>query len=461
MDELRDECGVFGIYDKNCDADIAKIIFYALYSLQHRGQESCGITVNKSGSDVIDSYKEMGLLSEVFDNSILNGLKGNIGIGHVRYSTAGGSSYCNAQPMVVSFRDGMMAVGHNGNLVNDYELRREMGCEGSVFTAANDTELIVKLLSKYLVSSGSIEEAVTSTMKKIKGAYAVTLLMSGKLIAFRDPLGIRPLCLGKKDGAYIVSSESCAFSVIDAEFVRDINPGEIVIIDERGVSSYQYAAPEKSALCVFEFVYFARPDSYIDGASVHQARIEAGKQLAIEHPVDADLVIGVPDSALTAAIGYSRQSGIPYGHGLIRNRYVGRTFIQPSQELRDASVKIKFSALQNEIEGKRIVMLDDSIVRGTTTRLLVQMLKAAGAKEVHLRISSPPVRFPCFYGIDTPSSSQLIASNFSIEEIGKMVDADSLAYLSLEGLLKTPLGVRYGLCDACFSGNYCIPHDRK
>ena len=455
LDQLREECGVFGIYDNN-DLNVAKLIFFALYSLQHRGQESCGIAVNKKGSNKIDFYKEMGLLSEVFNDGILDGLQGNVGIGHVRYSTAGGSIFSNAQPMVVTYRDGMMAVGHNGNLVNDDEIRREMGEEGSVFTADNDTELIVKLLSKYLVTNDEIEKAIETTMQKIKGAYAVTLMMGSKLIAFRDPLGIRPLCLGKIKDSYVVSSESCAFSVIGAEFIRDINPGEIIIIDEAGLKSFQIKTPEKSALCIFEYVYFARPDSYIDGVSVHQARLEAGKRLAIEHPVDADLVIGVPDSALSAALGYARESGIPYGHGLIRNRYVGRTFIQPSQDIRDASVKIKFSALKNEIEGKRIVMLDDSIVRGTTMRIIVQMLKDAGAKEVHLRISSPPVRFPCYYGIDTPSSSQLIASNFSIEEIREKIDADSLAYLSLESLLKTPLGVKYGLCDACFSGNYCI-----
>ncbi len=455
MEELKEECGVFGIYDRNSQ-DISRIIFYALYALQHRGQESCGIVVDHDG--VIDCCKEMGLVSETFSNDILDGLKGKIGMGHVRYSTAGASTWNNAQPIVVHYRDGMMAVAHNGNLVNAELLRHELCSEGSVFIANNDTELMVKLLSKYLVTEKSVAEAVAITMSKAKGAYAVTLMVPGQLVGFRDPHGIRPLCLGKVKDSYVISSESCAIYAVGGEFIRDVRPGEIVVIDEEGLHSYETQNnQEDTNVCIFEYVYFARPDSYVDGASVHRARLEAGRRLALESPVEADLVIGVPDSALSAAMGYSRQAGIPYGHGLIRNRYVGRTFIQPTQELRDRAVGIKFSVLKEEIKGKRIIMVDDSIVRGTTTRIIVQMLKDAGAKEVHLRISSPPVRYSCFYGIDTSTPSQLIAANFSVEEICQMVGADSLAYLSLEGLRETPVGIQCGLCDACFTGHYCVP----
>lgn len=454
MEELKEECGVFGVYDNNNNLDVARLIFYSLYALQHRGQESCGIAVSTSNKE-ISGYKNMGLVSEVFDNDILNSLQGRRGIGQVRYSTTGASNIGNAQPYIVHYRDGMLAAAHNGNLVNTDEIRQKMYNDGEILTSGTDTALIVKLLVRGLVASLSIAEAVEKTMAMIKGSYAMVVLLEGKLLAFRDPWGLRPLCLGKLRDSYVISSESCAFSTIGATFIRDVNPGEIIIIDEQGLHSYQTPTPGRSAVCVFEFVYFARPDSYIDGASVHAARLEAGRMLAREHPVEADLVIGAPDSAISGALGYAQESGIPYGKGLIRNRYVGRTFIQPTQELRDAAVKIKFSALRNEIEGKRVVMLDDSIVRGTTTRIIVQMLKNAGAKEVHMRISSPPIKFSCYYGIDTSISSQLIASKLSIEEIRKMIGADSLGYLSLEGLLKTPVGIKGGLCDACFTGNYC------
>ncbi len=454
MDEIREECGVFGIYDNNDGLDVSRMIYLSLYALQHRGQESCGISV--ANGQIVRSYKNMGLVSEVFDNNILTSLKGRIGIGHVRYSTTGASTLENCQPISVDYRDGSMALAHNGNLVNIKTLRKQMGAEGSVFITGNDTELIIKYICKFLVCSESIQEAIIKTMNVIKGSYAVVLLMQGKLIAFRDPFGIRPLCIGQIKNSYMISSESCGFSVLGGKFLREVEPGEIIVIDENGLQSYQAAKEEKSALCVFEYVYFARPDSNICNASVHQARVEAGKQLAIEHPVDADLVIGVPDSALSAALGYSLQSGIPFGHGLMRNRYVGRTFIQPTQEMRDAAVRIKFTALANAVEGKRIIMVDDSIVRGTTTRIIVKMLKDAGAKEVHLRISSPPVKYPCFYGIDIATTSQLIASKLSTEEICRLVGADSLGHLSLEGLLRTPVGAKCGLCDACFTGNYCV-----
>ena len=453
MEELKEECGVFGIYDNNNNLDVARLVYFSLYALQHRGQESCGIAV--SSNKEITGYKNMGLVSEVFNNNILNSLQGRQGIGQVRYSTTGASNINNAQPIIVHYRDGMMAVAHNGNLVNTNELRKQMYDNGDVFISGTDTALIVKLLAQKIVTSASIEEAVEKAMAVMKGSYAMVVLLEGKLLAFRDPWGLRPLCLGKLRDSYVISSESCAFSTIGATFIRDIAPGEIIIVDEQGLHSYQTKTPERSAICVFEYVYFARQDSYIDGVSVHAARLEAGRILAKEHPVEADLVIGAPDSAISGAIGYARESGIPYGPGLIRNRYVGRTFIQPTQELRDAAVRIKFSALQNEIEGKRVVMLDDSIVRGTTTRIIVQMLKNAGAKEVHMRISSPPIKYSCYYGIDTSTSSQLIASKLSVEEIRKMIGADTLGYLSLEGLLKTPVGIKGGLCDACFTGNYC------
>jgi len=453
VEELKEECGVFGIYDNNNNLDVARLVYFSLYALQHRGQESCGIAV--SSNKEITGYKNMGLVSEVFNNNILNSLQGRQGIGQVRYSTTGASNINNAQPIIVHYRDGMMAVAHNGNLVNTNELRKQMYDNGDVFISGTDTALIVKLLAQKIVTSASIEEAVEKAMAVMKGSYAMVVLLEGKLLAFRDPWGLRPLCLGKLRDSYVISSESCAFSTIGATFIRDIAPGEIIIVDEQGLHSYQTKTPERSAICVFEYVYFARQDSYIDGVSVHAARLEAGRILAKEHPVEADLVIGAPDSAISGAIGYARESGIPYGPGLIRNRYVGRTFIQPTQELRDAAVRIKFSALQNEIEGKRVVMLDDSIVRGTTTRIIVQMLKNAGAKEVHMRISSPPIKYSCYYGIDTSTSSQLIASKLSVEEIRKMIGADTLGYLSLEGLLKTPVGIKGGLCDACFTGNYC------
>lgn len=453
MEELKEECGVFGVYDNNNNLDVARMVFFSLYALQHRGQESCGIAV--SSNKEITGYKNMGLVSEVFNNNILNSLQGRQGIGQVRYSTTGASNINNAQPYIVHYRDGMMAVAHNGNLVNTEELRQKMYDDGEIMISGTDTALIVMILARNLVSSPSIEKAVEKTMAMMKGSYAMVVLLEGKLLAFRDPWGLRPLCLGKLRDSYVISSESCAFPTIGATFVRDIAPGEIIIVDEDGLHSYQTKTSGVSAICVFEYVYFARPDSYIDGASVHAARMEAGRILAREYPVEADLVIGAPDSAISGALGYAQESGIHYGQGLIRNRYVGRTFIKPTQELRDAAVRIKFSALRNEIEGKRVVMLDDSIVRGTTTRIIVQMLKNAGAEEVHMRISSPPIKFSCYYGIDTSTSSQLIASKLSVEEIRKMIGADSLGYLSLEGLLKTPVGIKGGLCDACFTGNYC------
>ena len=458
MEEIREECGIFGIYGSAKDGlDVSRLAYFALYALQHRGQESCGIAVDNQG--VLSFHRDMGLVSEVFNNAVLDTLKGRLAVGHVRYSTAGGSLCENVQPMIAESRFGRMVLAHNGNLANHDALRQDLYESGETFISSNDTELVIKLIARYQAMEGSPEKAIAKLMGASKGAYAIVLMMQGKVIGFRDPYGIRPLCIGKLKNSYVFASESCVFDTIGAEFVRDVLPGEIITLDDDGMHSHRVDNKEKSALCVFEYVYFARPDSFIDGISVNEARLQAGRILAQEHPVEADLVIGAPDSALTAAIGYSRESGIEYGHGLIRNRYVGRTFIQPKQELREAAVRIKFSAMKSEVQGKRVIMVDDSIVRGTTTRIIVQMLKDAGAKEVHMRISSPPVKFPCYYGIDTATSSQLIANRMSVDEIRQMIGADSLAYLSLGGLLNVPVGLKCGLCDACFTGNYCIPHE--
>lgn len=453
LGKMKEECGVFGIYDRDSH-DVARLTYYALYALQHRGQESAGIAVNDNGT--ILYQKDMGLVPEIFNDVVLNHLKGKIAIGHVRYSTTGASFRENAQPMIIKYKSGQLALAHNGNLVNALELRNSMEENGAVFQSSNDTEIIANLIARYRISSESTEEALTKVMKDIRGSFALVILTPKKLIGIRDPQGIRPLCIGKLDNSYILASESCALDAVGAKLIRDVNPGEIVTIDENGLRSIQTETDGKSHLCIFEFVYFARPDSYIDGASVHQARVEAGRILAREHPVEADLVIGAPDGGLNAALGFSRESGIPYGQGLLKNKYVGRTFIQPSQDQRELGVRIKFNVIRDEIEGKRIVMVDDSIVRGTTTRRIVQMLKDAGATEVHMRVSSPPVKYPCYFGIDISSSDQLLASTYNVEEIREMIGADSLGYLSLEGLLKTPAGAGCGFCTACFDARYTM-----
>ncbi|NSW89381.1 MAG: amidophosphoribosyltransferase [Firmicutes bacterium] len=453
MDKLKEECGVFGIYSRD-GHDTARLTYYALYALQHRGQESAGIAVNRNGEIIY--YKDMGLVPEVFNDTVLNGLKGNSAVGHVRYSTTGASIKENVQPLVIKYISGQMALSHNGNLLNTLQLRKELEEKGAIFHTTCDSEIIASLISMYSIESGTIEEAIEKVMREVKGAYSLAILTGEGLIGIRDPYGIRPLCLGRLQNSHVIASESCALDAVGAEFIRDINPGEVVLIGNNGIESIRMKAPERTGLCIFEYVYFARPDSIIDGASVYRARIEAGKQLAIEHPAEADLVIGAPDSGLTAALGFSIQSGIPYGQGLLKNRYVGRTFIQPAQKQREMGVSIKFNAIKKAVEGKSIVMVDDSIVRGTTTRRIVQMLKNAGAKKVHMRVSSPPVRYPCYLGIDTPSKKQLVASSCSVEEIREMIGADSLGYLSLEGLLKTPVGVKCGLCTGCFNNQYPV-----
>jgi amidophosphoribosyltransferase len=453
-DNLHEECGVFGIFDKDGN-DCARLAYYGLYALQHRGQESCGIAVNDDGTIIF--HKDMGLVHDVFNDVVLNHLKGEIAVGHVRYSTTGASLIENAQPLVTKYIKGTLTVAHNGNLINTSKIRHELQQTGAIFQTTIDSEVIAYLIARERIKTPSVEEAINNIMKIIKGSYALIVMSPKKLIGARDPMGNRPLCLGKIKNSYVLASETCALDAIGAEFIRDVEPGEIVIIDKDGLKSIKDNCTGESKMCIFEYIYFARPDSFIEGASVYEARKEMGKILAREHPVDADLVIGVPDSGIAAALGYSEESKIPFGEGLIKNRYVGRTFIQPVQNQREKDVRIKLNALIPMIKGKRIVMIDDSIVRGTTSGRIVKMLKEAGAKEVHMRVSSPPITHSCYYGIDTPSRDKLIAATHSIEGIKDKVFADSLGYLSLEGLLKSPIGAKCGFCTACFNGDYPLP----
>ncbi len=452
LDKLHEECGVFGIFAQD-PLNVRELTYYGLYALQHRGQESAGIAV--SDGQQIKHHKGMGLVADVFDESTLAVLgDGNISIGHVRYSTTGASDVHNAQPLVTKYKKGTMALAHNGNLVNAEAIRNDLEEQGAIFQTSIDTEVIANLIARH--NTEGLEEALKKTMQQIKGSYALVIMTEDRLVAIRDPFGIRPLALGKLDNSYVVASETCAFDTVGGEYIRDVKPGEIIIINQDGLRSIQTPIPLSTSLCVFEFIYFARTDSTIDGISVYMARKYAGSRLALEHPVDADMVIGVPDSGTTAAIGYAETSGIPYGEGFIKNRYVGRTFIQPSQHVREQGVKIKLNALRKIVKGKRIVMIDDSIVRGTTSKKIVEMLRLAGAKEVHMRISSPPVKYPCHFGIDTPSRDQLIGSLHSVEEICSIIGADSLAYLSIDGLLKTVEGSSCGFCQGCFDQVYPI-----
>ncbi|MBS4538899.1 amidophosphoribosyltransferase [Clostridium sp. D2Q-11] len=447
-DKLKEECGVFGIYSKSIE-DISQRIYFGLISLQHRGQESAGIAVCKDKR--MNYYKEMGLVREVFNEKILKRLEGNIGIGHVRYSTTGDSHVINAQPLVVQYIGGSIALAHNGNLINAPKIRKEMEKQGYIFQTSIDTEVIATLIAKNY--SYGLEESLIRTMKSIKGAYALNLIYEDKLIGVRDPNGLRPLAIGKLDDGYVLSSESCAFNVIGAEYIRDVEPGEIVIIDDNGINSITFSNEKKKALCSFEFVYFSRPDSILDGRSVYKSRIEAGKILSKEAPVEADLIMSVPDSGTLAAIGYSEESGIPFREGLIKNKYLGRSFIEPSQDMRELLVKLKLSVLRENVEGKRIILVDDSIVRGTTSKKIISMLKKAGAKEIHVRVSSPPVKYSCYFGIDTPERKHLIASEYSLEEIRQRIACDSIAFLSEEGLIKS-IGLKDNICTACFKGDY-------
>ncbi|MDD4797072.1 MAG: amidophosphoribosyltransferase [Eubacteriales bacterium] len=453
-DRMPEECGVMGAFQPDGES-VKDAIYYGLYALQHRGQESAGIAV--ADGHTVRSYKAMGLVAEVFsgEEAISRIETGHIGIGHVRYSTTGSSEACNCQPLVVKYREGWLALAHNGNLVNAEELRSQLEDDGHITQTALDTEVMAAIIAR---KGGDLVEAIKHTMATVKGSYALVVMTRDKLIGVRDPLGIRPLALGRMpNGAYVLASESCAFDAIDAELIRDVRPGEIVVIDEHGLQSIRTETPLGSKLCLFEFVYFARPDSTIDGISVYQSRYNAGKYLARHFPAQADMVSGVPDSAITAAIGFSKEAGIPYGESLAKNRYVGRTFIQPRQELREKGVRIKLNALRKNVQGKRLVLVDDSIVRGTTSKKIIDMLRMAGAREVHMRISSPPVVYPCYFGIDTPDSDQLIGAFHSKDEICKLIGADSLEYLSIDDLLKTVEGSSCDFCQGCFNGDYPIP----
>ena len=455
-DGLHEECGVFGMYDLDGN-DVASSIYYGLFALQHRGQESCGISVSDTfGPRKVDLLKGMGLVNEVFNSENLSKLHGNIGVGHVRYSTAGESIPSNAQPLVINYVKGTLMLAHNGNLINANELRDELAYTGAIFQTTIDSEVIAYLVARERINAKTAQEAVTNAMKKLKGAYALVISSPRKLIGARDPFGFKPLCIGKRDNAYILASETCALDTIGAEFVRDVLPGEVVTIDKDGIKSdTSMCLPKaKEARCVFEYIYFARPDSNFDGVSVYHSRIMAGRFLAMDSPVEADMVVGVPESGNPAAQGYAMESGIPYGTAFIKNSYVGRTFIKPKQSMRESSVQVKLNVLKDAVKGKRIVMIDDSIVRGTTCHRIVRMLKDAGAKEVHVRISSPPFLHPCYFGTDIPSEDQLIAYGKTLDEIRDSIEADTLAYLGMERLKELNNGLPY--CDACFSGNYPI-----
>ena len=451
---LGEECGVFGAYDMD-GQDVASSIYYGLFALQHRGQESCGIAVTDTyGQRKVLSRKGLGHVDDVFNEETLHELKGNLGVGHVRYSTAGGTRVENAQPLVINYVKGTLAIAHNGNLVNAVELREELSKTSAIFQTTIDSEVIAYHVARERLNVSKAEDAVKNAMKKIKGAYALVISSPRKMIGARDPFGLKPLCIGKRDNTYFLASESCAIAAVGAEFVRDVLPGEIVSITKHGMSSdMSMALPEeKRARCIFEYIYFARTDSTIDGVGVYHSRIVAGKALAQSYPVEADLVVGVPDSGLVAAMGYSQQSGIPYGTAFHKNSYVGRTFIKPKQSERVSSVKIKLNVIPEVVKGKRIVMVDDSIVRGTTCANIIKMLKKAGATEVHVRISSPPFLHPCYFGTDVPSNEQLIAHSHTTEEIREMIGADSLGYMEVEKLKDMVGDLKF--CDACFTGNY-------
>lgn len=450
-DTVHDECGVFGIYAPG--EAVAKLTYYGLYALQHRGQESAGISV--SDGDNIMVFKDMGLVSQVFTERDLTTLQGHLAIGHVRYSTTGSTNWENAQPIHKANEHWSLSLAHNGNLINTNELRRRLERRGSEFQSTSDSEVIAELI----VSSGrkTIEAAVRDAVRHIKGAYSLAIMTEDKLIGVRDPYGVRPLALGQMNGKYVLSSETCGLDVIGAEFLREVLPGEMVVIDSKGLQSFQVIEATKPSLCIFEFVYLARPDSGIYGTNVAAARKNMGRQLAREAPVEADLVIPVPDSGNNAAQGYAEASGIPYGEGFVKNRYIGRTFIQPSQTIRQMGIRLKLNPLRDVIEGKRLVVVDDSIVRGNTSKKIVQMLKKAGAKEVHMRVSSPAIEWPCFYGIDTAERKDLIAANLTVERIQQFLGADSLKYISHEGLVKAVGGEKSDFCMACFDGQYPIP----
>lgn len=454
---IGEECGVFAIYDP--DGDCARSAYYGLYALQHRGQESCGIAVNNNRD--ITYYKDMGLVNEVFNNDIIEKLGGTMAIGHVRYSTTGESLRENAQPLVLRYVKGNIAIAHNGNLINKPELEKYLSRNGAIFQTTSDTEMIAYTIARHRLKCGSVEEAVEKTVRHLIGAFSLVVMSPQKLIACRDPWGFRPLCMGRKGNAIIFASETCALDTLGAEFVRDLKPGEIVVIkngEMRSIDTYVNTKPHTQ--CIFEYLYFARPDSIIDGQATNESRELAGKILAREYPVDADVVIGVPDSGLCAAMGYAKESGIPYGIGFVKNKYIGRSFIQPTQAMRENAVRIKLNVLKSTVEGKRVIMVDDSIVRGTTSKRIVNLLRRFGATEVHVRSSAPPFKHPCYFGTDVPSSDQLIATNRTIDEMCKMIGADSLAFLPVEKLKEIIPDAACGYCDGCFTGKYPVETDK-
>lgn len=453
FDSLHEECGVFGIYGDDA-VKPAMATYLGLYALQHRGQESCGIAVNDMG--VITSHKDVGLVGEVFNEEIVNKLKGQIAIGHVRYSTAGGGEAFNAQPLVLGHKNGRIAIAHNGNLVNAEEIREELSLNGAMFHTTVDSEVIAQVVARERIAAPSIEVAVQRAMQRIKGAYCLIVMSPTKLVLARDPHGFRPLVYGKIGNSYVAASETCALEAVGAKVIRDVEPGEIVVINSEGVRSIKQKCNKKKSICIFEYIYFARPDSVIDGITVHKSRLKAGELLAKQSPVEADLVIGVPDSGLDAAIGYARESGIEYGVGFVRNNYVGRTFIKPTQGERMTSIGIKLNVLRQAVDGKRIIMVDDSIVRGSTSKNIVRALKNAGATEVHVRISSPTLHYPCYFGTDIPTREELTSNHNSVDQLCKLIGADSLDFLDKNSLGELINTTEKTFCDACFSGDYPI-----
>ena len=453
FDHPNEECGVIGVFTSEGEA--SRLAFFGLFALQHRGQESAGIAAANGENVVV--HADMGLVTQIFREPDFYPLVGDMAIGHTRYSTSGSSELCNAQPLLVDGQHGQLAVANNGNIINALQLRDQLQDEWNcTFTSTTDTEVIAQLLAH--ATGANWEDRVFQCMRQLEGAYSIVVQTKDTMIAARDPLGIRPLCLGKLNGGWVVASESCALDHIGAEYIRELDPGEVIIVDGNGLHTATWSGGTgRQALCVFELIYFARPDSLMAGQLVHSVRQELGAQLAREHPVDADLVIGIPDSSTAAAVGYAQESGIPFSEGLVKNRYVGRTFIEPEQRLRDLGVRQKFNTLVDVIQGKRLVVVDDSIVRGTTTPHVVNLLRKGGAKEVHMRVCAPPIKHPCFMGVDMASREELLAANNTLEDIRTFVGADTLGYLSVEGLLEVVGGTKGGFCDACFTGNYPVP----
>lgn len=452
----KEECGVFGVYSR--EEDVAMMTYLGLYALQHRGQESAGIAITDGAW--MDVTRGMGLVNEVFRHQVPHMDNQYIAIGHVRYSTTGSSLLANTQPLIVNYAGGKISLAHNGNLTNAAEIRHQLEQEGTIFQTSIDSEVFVNLIARS--RKGTVEEKIVESLQKIQGAYCLTIMTEDKLIGVRDPQGFRPLCVGKLDDTWVISSESCGLDVVGAEFVRDVEPGEMVVIDDEGLKSYRFAENAKRASCVFEYIYFARPDSVIDGQSVHDARFMMGRMLARESKFKGDIVISVPDSGVTAATGFAFESGIPYTEGLIKNRYIGRTFIQPTQKKRDTAVQLKLNAIRSVVAGKSVIMVDDSIVRGTTSGKIVRMLRNAGAKEVHMCVSSPPIGYPCYYGIDTSVRKELIAATKSVEEICQFIGADSLHFLSIDGLKQCVSKVNCeDMCYACFNSAYPVDTPRE